>query len=75
MVARDCGYAVGVFDMFDFIYCGEQTNEDKISYLNLCLENNLKREKKVPESVIYQMFLQEYGNENLLGDCVAVDID
>lgn len=72
-------YMVEVIDMFDI--CQETTNGREWMglwwYLRLCLLRNSEREwqNRVPDSVVYQMYLQNYA---LVGDkdwCVIVDID
>lgn len=63
-------YEVEVVDMMDFFW---SLNE----YLEICLDRNSQREwhKRVPDSVIYQMYLQNYEINDKKEWYIIVDID
>lgn len=63
-------YKVDIDDMIDLFW---SLNE----YLEVCLERNSKREwyKRVPDSVIYQMYLQNYELNDKKEWYVIVDLD
>lgn len=62
-------YKIEIVDMIDHIPAR--------NYLDVCLTRNRKREwaKRVPDSVIYQMYLQNYDLRSYKSWYVIVDID
>ena len=59
-------YSTEICDMFDMMWCDER------QYLEKSIKQNKLREKVVPNSVIYQMYLQNYGRRKKYIIC---DID
>lgn len=77
LMAQDLWYDISKIDMFDALFPVEKDNVTKNLYLYLSLHQNNQREwiAKVPESVIYQMFLQNYWSREMLWPTIVVDID
>ena len=77
LMAQDLWYEVSWVDMFDVLFPWDKGNVAKNLYLDLSLRQNSEREwnAKVPESVIYQMFLENYWDNDFVWPVVVVDID
>lgn len=76
VLARSLWYEIEVVDMFDVICKGIGSVIAPDLYLTRCLEQNLKRDAVVPESVIYEMYLANYSYYYSEDDKVFIcDID